>query len=435
MIYIKKCVDKEVNISSDYLKDKKSTQNEIDQLLNVIFEKKYIPSTSLQVENVNNLVVTEKGSNLKVNDFKKIIFINKELKCSPFKIKRKKASIMEKSEVEKLEEELIKEKEKNLLKQKIINMVNDFIKKSEKSINELQEQLKSINNNYQNKVTVQDISNIETDFKTTLDQILIIKKQYFIINENKDFLQFNQLNNDIMQDQISDYKFRVGSNKKICDLAYSCKENLDDISSIFSLCLDADNIKNKINNQKEEITKRDKEFKQYKNSLNQIKNIHAKIEKNIQLQNIMLENLKKQITDFQNLNSKSNMFYNNILLMATLMTGISTLNSTLLISSIFLNKALNIKNNQISLDKTKYDSFEIFLNYQLNELNYMSVLVDSTLQKINNLKHEFEIKFDEYRKEIKEYDEIYNKIISAEVMLKDKGEEIELLKKEKTKIR
>lgn len=411
-----KDVDKKITVKNIETKKEEFTE---------IVEKNIV---NYSINNDVNLHKLDKNTRkLKVN---KVKDIDTSFMAKVFLLKNRVSSFEEVNELcndkEKLEKEII-----NLIKKRLVKCINEYeILQSDLFI--LKETLND--DVYYNKC----LENIK-EIKKLLSKVNSLKDKYDYLKDNYDFEYLLEIDDDTLTDKIIDLKNLLNTNR-VPDLVKDYKL-LDEYKYLYlkvdKLQEEAILYEEKKNDKIKELKNRDVDFEKLKKKISDKSLNDDKYKDYLNSQNSKLKNL---FTDVSKIESrevidysvkgfgdllKSSFKYLGLLMLSPLkgtFPGIAK-------QTAFTKGEIKRLRSSLTIDEKRYNEYFAYdysdeLRRCINDIDYTSESINSTLVDIINLKKEYtskfkgyQDKFPEYASAIKKINKIENSIIGSKIKL------------------
>jgi len=428
-----------------------------------MFNKKQVVNKKEQVGNVNNSNVlnTLELNHEKESNNSKLVMVNKKKWNSSFRhgFLSNKSKVNEKkvSELKKLDNQFNKMNfgslEKNKKENNIIND-NKEVEELEKEIIKLiRKRLVKLINEYEMlgsdfyvlKELLSDdvyydkcLSNVK-EIKKLLSKINALKDKYDYLKENIDFDDVLEIDDKLLQEKIIELKNKV-ENDRLSDLVKDYKL----LKEYQGLYLKIDKLQNQAYEYEDERKKRSEilkakkiDFEKFKLSVYNYKTIDGNYSNFVKKQNFVINELSSKIGEINSYEKVEYIFkgyrkilansfkYIGLLLLSPLkgiMPGIAT--QTIITKNVLdnLKKSFALEERR----KIVYEAidYEAEINRVVNDIDYMRMVVDSSLDDVANLKRKYneyfrkdECTYHEYREVIKQLNKIENSIIGNKVKI------------------
>ncbi|MDD3392642.1 MAG: hypothetical protein PHE54_03800 [Bacilli bacterium] len=344
-----------------------------------------------------------------------------------------KTTYVTSSELKVLKEEVTAQIEEEQKENSIIKKVNSIIKQAKKDIKAVKEELTSLNQEVEQDYEVKQVKGKEERYEKIREKIAFLYDKYQIIMENVNFSDFYRLNDEILLDEIINYKITTATNEKVETLAASCKKEIKLLEGIVSIIKEKNQVKMQIDTKKTNLKKRDEKFDEYQNQVNHQEEINSKIKAlSIDYDNelVDIENKYRKLNDSKYMEiNKLNFLTINILKLSVFMSGVRNKNISLVLTSILMQNLI-IKTNDdrknIFLDKM-YSGY-VDTGRKLDKLAYnlddVMVLIEKSIYEVEDLATYFEKEFKEYQNVLPEYNKIKERVEVVLNILKSKEQQI-----------
>ena len=319
----------------------------------------------------------------------------------------------------------------------IIEEMNEFIDDSLELLSEIKSEITSIKLEINEQHTQEEIEELNARYIKLKDKVTLLKEQYLVVSKKYDFEDFEILDNIKMMDAIEDYK-SLASLEELELLSEACKEEIEAIDGILIEEKRRIGIEEEIENKKDEIVTRDKNFDNSKIDTMYYSKFEREISREIELQKqaiaefwVGLSKVNTELVTTHDYIYHTNLMVNSFLRIAS---GILTLPfsnlfgmslGTNLISRGVRELRRSMIPEQVERQElvTHYTSIEDDIKRARDSVEDAKKLLDDTIYEIDEFEKEFKNKFSEYAEYIPDYYKIANQIEALNKQLRYKKEE------------
>lgn len=335
----------------------------------------------------------------------------------------------------------------DIRKKKLQKEIVDLIKKRlVKNINEfeiLQSELYILNELGLENIYLKDCENDIKEIKKLLSKINILKQKYDYLKDNVDFQYMLEYDDNLLIDKILELK-------DICSID-DIKNTIDDYKildeykylylKIDKLQEDVIKFEDEKNKKAVELKKRDIDFNKLKDDMYNIDKEKERYDSFVKQQEEFLKKLEENISkieSFERINYKLNGF-NKLLANSFKYLGLLFVNPLKGVIPGIATQTLITKNlvhnlyNNLSWEEERkmvYESIDYSetINNAIDNLDYISGLVDSTLEEIVLLKSKYKTDFAKYSDNISDYKDVVKKLNKIENAVLGNKIKIEIMK-------
>jgi hypothetical protein len=429
-------IKKKKKIEEDEIKSKKDESSRLKKINELIEIKNNDNPILLRANKIIDLTTSKKGVDTDISVLKDAVVINNiEDTDVVYEPEAEPIITINKSEVKKVKASIKKGIDQTETEIAISNKVNVIIKKAKEEISEVSKEVIKIEDDIQKEGSTEKVSEYEQKLIKIEKKVTDLKRKYSIILENTDFTNFDELSDEALLDEISNYKFIVDESEMVSDLAKTCKKEIDKMATIIDVYEQKKNVNKKLQLKKQELEKRDEEFENHKQKTKKIGDVNEQIRSNFEAQNEFIRNLQYKLSKMEDkyqdefkLKGLKIMSY-NLFKMSFLIYAIKNKRIGLLIGGIVLDNTIKIMNNnfierQMQSTYLKYKELNENLYNQKDDLEYIGSLLNDSLNQTEKLKEEFKYKFQKYQDVLPEYNYVFKKLDMVIEQLREKDEEI-----------
>lgn len=330
------------------------------------------------------------------------------------------------------------------LEKKIINLIKKNLIKTVNELEILQSELYLLSEVNGDDKTLNECREALANVKDMLYKVDSLKKKYDFLKDNYDFEYMLEIDDKELVDNIILLKDKFSNNEVKATVADYKLLNVYKSLYLKIDKLEEDTIKFEEEKEKklQEIKERDIDFEKLKKNVYNVSRINVEYKNFINRQNDYLEKLNKDISKINEkeiysykLNGFNALLFNSFkyvgLLMLSPLKGIIPAISTETL--ITKNVVANLYNN-LEWEESKKVVYEAIdysgeINRAINDLNYTSDIVDSTLDDIVRLKIQYNQQFKKYQGDFLEYEKVIGKINDMENKILGNKIKIEIMKK------
>jgi|GEM_PF-468942 hypothetical protein len=330
------------------------------------------------------------------------------------------------------------------LEKKIINLIKKNLIKTVNELEILQSELYLLSEVNGDDKTLNECREALANVKDMLYKVDSLKKKYDFLKDNYDFEYMLEIDDKELVDNIILLKDKFSNNEVKATVADYKLLNVYKCLYLKIDKLEEDTIKFEEEKEKklQEIKERDIDFEKLKKNVYNVSRMNVEYKNFINRQNDYLEKLNKDISKINEkeiysykLNGFNALLFNSFkyvgLLMLSPLKGIIPAISTETL--ITKNVVANLYNN-LEWEESKKLVYEAIdysgeINRAINDLNYTSDIVDSTLDDIVRLKIQYNQQFKKYQGDFLEYEKVIGKINDMENKILGNKIKIEIMKK------
>lgn len=330
------------------------------------------------------------------------------------------------------------------LEKKIINLIKKNLIKTVNELEILQSELYLLSEVNGDDKTLNECREALANVKDMLYKVDSLKKKYDFLKDNYDFEYMLEIDDKELVDNIILLKDKFSNNEVKATVADYKLLNVYKYLYLKIDKLEEDTIKFEEEKEKklQEIKERDIDFEKLKKNVYNVSRMNVEYKNFINRQNDYLERLNKDISKINEkeiysykLNGFNALLFNSFkyvgLLMLSPLKGIIPAISTETL--ITKNVVANLYNN-LEWEESKKVVYEAIdysgeINRAINDLNYTSDIVDSTLDDIVRLKIQYNQQFKKYQGDFLEYEKVIGKINDMENKILGNKIKIEIMKK------
>lgn len=330
------------------------------------------------------------------------------------------------------------------LEKKIINLIKKNLIKTVNELEILQSELYLLSEVNGDDKTLNECREALANVKDMLYKVDSLKKKYDFLKDNYDFEYMLEIDDKELVDNIILLKDKFSNNEVKATVADYKLLNVYKCLYLKIDKLEEDTIKFEEEKEKklQEIKERDIDFEKLKKNVYNVSRMNVEYKNFINRQNDYLEKLNKDISKINEkeiysykLNGFNALLFNSFkyvgLLMLSPLKGIIPAISTETL--ITKNVVANLYNN-LEWEESKKVVYEAIdysgeINRAINDLNYTSDIVDSTLDDIVRLKIQYNQQFKKYQGDFLEYEKVIGKINDMENKILGNKIKIEIMKK------
>ena len=330
------------------------------------------------------------------------------------------------------------------LEKKIINIIKKNLIKTVNELEILQSELYLLSEVNGDDKTLNECREALANVKDMLYKVDSLKKKYDFLKDNYDFEYMLEIDDKELVDNIILLKDKFSNNEVKATVADYKLLNVYKCLYLKIDKLEEDTIKFEEEKEKklQEIKERDIDFEKLKKNVYNVSRMNVEYKNFINRQNDYLEKLNKDISKINEkeiysykLNGFNALLFNSFkyvgLLMLSPLKGIIPAISTETL--ITKNVVANLYNN-LEWEESKKVVYEAIdysgeINRAINDLNYTSDIVDSTLDDIVRLKIQYNQQFKKYQGDFLEYEKVIGKINDMENKILGNKIKIEIMKK------
>ena len=330
------------------------------------------------------------------------------------------------------------------LEKKIINLIKKNLIKTVNELEILQSELYLLSEVNGDDKTLNECREALATVKDMLYKVDALKRKYDFLKDNYDFEYMLEIDDKELVDNIILLKDKFSNNEVKATVA---DYKLLDVYKYLYLKIDKleeDTIKFEEEKERklQEIKERDIDFEKLKKNVYNVSRMNEEYKNFINRQNDYLERLSKDISKINKkevysykLNGFNALLFNSFkyvgLLMLSPLKGIIPAISTETL--ITKNVVANLYNN-LEWEESKKVVYEAIdysseINRAINDLDYTSNIVDSTLDDIVKLKIQYNQQFKKYQGDFLEYEKVIGKINDMENKILGNKIKIEIMKK------
>ena len=330
------------------------------------------------------------------------------------------------------------------LEKKIINLIKKSLIKTVNELEILQSELYLLSEVNGDDKTLNECREALANVKDMLYKVDSLKKKYDFLKDNCDFEYMLEIDDKELVDNIILLKDKFSNNEVKATVADYKLLNVYKCLYLKIDKLEEDTIKFEEEKEKklQGIKERDIDFEKLKKNVYNVSRMNVEYKNFINRQNDYLEKLNKDISKINEkeiysykLNGFNALLFNSFkyvgLLMLSPLKGIIPAISTETL--ITKNVVANLYNN-LEWEESKKVVYEAIdysgeINRAINDLNYTSDIVDSTLDDIVRLKIQYNQQFKKYQGDFLEYEKVIGKINDMENKILGNKIKIEIMKK------
>lgn len=315
------------------------------------------------------------------------------------------------------------------LQKEIISLIKKRLVKNLNELETLQSELYVLNELTGEKIHLAKCEEDIKEIKKLLSKIKTLKEKYDYLKENIDFEYMLECGEDFLVDKILELK-------ELCsldDVRYIIDNYkiLDEYKSLYlkidKLQEDTIKLEEKKSKEIEELKERDINFEKFKNEVYNVDRENDRYSDFVLQQEIFFRDLERKVSKFDSYEDISyhlkgfnqllgNSFkYLGLLLVSPLKGLVPSIATQTIITK---NMVKNLYNNLEWEEKRKmvYEAIDYSdsINRAINDLDYTSLLVESTLEDIIMLKEKYKKQFSKYGSEISQYKDVIKKLNKIE---------------------
>lgn len=428
-------IDFSVKNEEDIKKQKEKEQALLKQINKKIEEKKKSGKEVITTNKIINLEIDKKGINIDSDILDKIVVIDDKIRIKYDK-NAKPITVMSKKEASKLQNRISQKTKEKKQEEIIIKKTDSIINKAYEEINFIVNEITKLESSINKEYSTEKLKDFEKRLIGFQGKIEKLERQYDILLNNVDFINFDELNDEKLLDVIAYYKFIIDTNEQLYDLSVECKKSLDKIEEINILRRKKQNINEMFAYKKKALEMRDEDYYQHQKRVKKLDKISEEVKRNIEKQNEFTKSLINKIEESEErfkdeINLKGlNKIGNRLFLFSLLIYASKYNNYGFLLGTLLLNNGItgmrnNMFNNQIKKTFLEYKELNKQLYSQIGELNYITDMIKDSLSNVEKLKEEFKSRFGEYSDVLPEYNSTYKKINIVIEQLKEKEKQIQ----------
>ena len=342
-------------------------------------------------------------------------------------IEQKTAELDEKVEIK----EEIKKTENEVV---ILKEVDNFIKKSKETLEEISIEVESLKE--LSKEKNQDTKELEERYRKLREKVDKLKAQYDAVKEKYDLSEFSILESIKLIDNIKDYKNRASLNEMDMMIKV-CKKEITKIESVTIEYKETKKVGSNIEEIKKDQANIKIKFHKNKEDINIIKNISEEVTDELKTQEQIIEAMYKEAAYFERVTrteleySGYGKMFSSLLKIAG---GILTLPFTgakifgVALGNTMINRGLKTLNKGLEVNKKivtdyKYTDIAHKISEVKEKVEYTNLIISDNLNEISKLKENLK-KYKEYNKVLPEYESMLEKVNKLEEKLKLQQEKI-----------
>lgn len=318
------------------------------------------------------------------------------------------------------------------IKMAILNRVENLIKEEYYELNKINEELKVIEKEDKDELTKKEIENLIEKLKEIIKRFEKIKKEFY--SNHYDKIPNGTINDSYINELIEDYKISLKNNDLETLPSIQIKEieeYIDIIQAITIIENKSTEVKDNLEDKKDELNIADKEMDEYLESFDKIEKINTYIDSFSKEQAQIINDIRKKVDEKDKITKtveyKTELAINyskllaSTLLMATTAVIPQTKTGNLLklglmiaaVSSMSKAVRMSTKESKVTTKITSID-YTDSIKSGLSNINEMDKMVSQSLKDIKSMKNEFQKTFTSYKNIIPEYSNILAKLDSVE---------------------
>lgn len=437
--------DIDENINKEIKETKNNNTLELNQRDNMVStmknnQKVKYNSDKKLIEQINISEIKKKQKQVEYN-FKNIFSDNNKDDTNDNRNTNTNANVINNFSYNKMKDKGIGSKD---LEKRIINLIKKNLIKTVNELEILQSELYLLSEVNGEDKTLNECREALATVKDMLYKVDALKKKYDFLKDNYDFEYMLETDDKELIDNIILLKDKFSNNEVKATVA---DYKLLDVYKYLYLKIDKlkeDTVRFEEEKERElqKLKERDIDFDRLKKNVYNISRMDEEYKRFIDRQNDYLERLNKDISKIKEkevysyrLNGFNALLFNSfkyvgLLMLSPLKGVIPAISTETLITK---NVVANLYNN-LEWEESKKVVYEAFdysgeINRAINDLDYTSNIVDSTLDDIVKLKIQYNQQFKKYRGDFLEYEKVIGKINDMENKILGNKIKIEIMKK------
>ena len=429
-------IKKKKETNETNLKQKNEQEAELRKISKVLDNRKKESNVPLKARRVIDLKVMKKGADIDPSILNNVI-VTTEANVNQIEYEEtaKEVMVITTDEVKIIQNNIKKGIEQTKTEAVIIKKVNTIIEKAKQEINAIKEEVKKVEKTIINEYDTKRLAGHEYQLLEIQIRIENLKRRYSILLGNTDFINFDELNDEALLEEISNYKFVVDRNELVTDLAKDCKKELDKMSMIMEIYDKKTSTDHEAEKKKRELEQRDEEFVVHKKGVISVEKVNNQIKENLAHQQEFIRTLEYKINDAEDSYNEGlhilslNVMGYNLSKISFLLYAMKHKKIGLAVAGLLFDNLTRVMRNSF-VEKQKrmayleYKQLNKELFNQKDSLGYISEILNDSLRQVEKLKEEFGYKFKKYQGVLPEYDLISKKLDLIISQLRTKNEQV-----------